>query len=214
MTTKLQLYNAALRMCKERRLSSLTENREPRRLLDDVYADGGIDHCLEEGLWKFATRTVRLDYDADITPEFGFRRAFAQPDDYVDTVAVCSDEYFTQPLLQYANENGYWYAELDEIYVKYVSNHADYGYNLGIWPASFSQFVAAYFAYEIVDKLTGSSDTVVSVEKKLYRYRKDAKNNDAQRQPQKFPAPGAWASSRGNTLGRTRDRGNRNRLIG
>jgi hypothetical protein len=52
------------------------------------------------------------------------RGAFAKPTDWVDTSAVCQDEYFRVPLLQYADEVGYWFADLDEIYVKYVSDGA------------------------------------------------------------------------------------------
>ena len=42
MATRLQLYNRALRIIQERKLSSLTEKREPRFLLDDVWEEGGV----------------------------------------------------------------------------------------------------------------------------------------------------------------------------
>ena len=83
MTTKLKLYNKALLYCKERKLASLTEEGKPRRLLDEVY-DDSIEYCLEEGLWKFATQTVRIDYDESIAPLYGYRRAFVKPSDWTD----------------------------------------------------------------------------------------------------------------------------------
>ncbi len=46
VTTKLQIFNGALRMCGERKLASLSEDRQPRRLLDDEWADGAVDYCL------------------------------------------------------------------------------------------------------------------------------------------------------------------------
>ena len=215
MATKLQIYNTALRYCKERKLSSLTENREPRRLLDDVWDTGGVDHCLEEAMWKFATASVRLDYDPTIDPEFGYARPFSKPDDWVLTVAVCSDEYFDVPLTRYLHENNYWYADLDEIYVRYVSNGDAYGNDLSLWPASFMRFVSAYFASEIVGKLTGgNTETIDEVEAILKKNTLNAKNRDAWNQPQQFPAPGSWVSSRGRYRGETLDRGNRGSLLG
>jgi hypothetical protein len=38
--SKLKLYNDALGILGERRLASLTENREPRRVLDEVWDAG------------------------------------------------------------------------------------------------------------------------------------------------------------------------------
>ena len=40
MITRLQLYNSALLLLGERNLASLSENREPRRLLDHVWDTG------------------------------------------------------------------------------------------------------------------------------------------------------------------------------
>jgi len=213
MTTKLQLYNQALRYCKERKIADLTEDREPRRLLDDVWDNGGIEACLEDGQWKFAIRTVRIDYDPDITTDFGFNFAFSKPTDWVVTSAVCSDEYFDVPLTRYSHENDYWYADLEIIYVKYVSNDTAYGGDLSLWPSTFTDYVAAYFANEMVDKLTANADVITRVADRLERNKLKAKNKDAQNQPQRFPASGSFVNSR-HHLRTNRDRGNRGRLIG
>ena len=215
MTTKLRLYNKALRYCGERKLSSLTESREPRRLLDDVWDDDGVEACLEEGLWKFAIRTLKMDYDTTITPDFGYRRAYDKPSDWIKTAAVCSDEYFDTPLTRYNHENDYWYADIDIIYVKYVSNDSSYGGDLSLWPATFADYVAAHFANEIVDKLSGASAEITDkVEKRYEKNKQTAKAKDAWNQPQAFPAPGNWSRSRGRLGGDNRDRGNRGQLIG
>ena len=79
MTTQLDLYNGALLQVGERFLASLTEQREPRRLLDQVWAANGVKTCLEEGQWPFAMRTVQVDYDPSITPTFGYARVFQKP---------------------------------------------------------------------------------------------------------------------------------------
>jgi hypothetical protein len=204
MTTKLQVYNDALRLCGESSLASLTEAREPRYLLDEVYANGGIDFCLAQGFWQFAMISVQVDYDTDIEPAFGLQRAFTKPSDWVKTAAVCSDEHFKAPLLEYYDEVGYWYADIDTIYVKYVSNGVDYGYNLADWPQTFADYVSAHFASKIVVKLTGDEDKKESVLKERKRLLLDAKNHDASGNPQQFPAPGNWLRSRGRSAGRER----------
>ena len=213
MTTKLKVYNQALLNCRERKLSALDESGKPRRLCDQVY-DDAVQICLEEALWKFATKAVRIDYDEDIAPDFGFRRGYTKPSDWVKTVAVCSDEYFYVPLTDYAHENGYWYCDLDQIFVRYVSNDSTYGLSLGDWPQSFADYVSAEMALRIVGELTNDDATLQHVESIHQRTRKNAKGNDAWNQPQQFPRPGNWASSRGRLSGDTRDRGNRHQLIG
>jgi hypothetical protein len=60
MTDKLGLYNLALGHLEERKLASLTENREPRRVLDDYY-DQELAYCLERKFWNFIYRTVSID---------------------------------------------------------------------------------------------------------------------------------------------------------
>lgn len=215
MATKLQLYNRALLYCEERQLASLTEDRGPRRYLDQVYDTGGIDTCLEEAMWKFATRAVRLDYDTSLTREFGFLYGFEKPSDWKKTVSMCSDEYFKQPLLDYHHEAGFWYADLEQIYVRYVSNDELYGYALGDWPSSFFNYVAAYFASQIVGQLSGASTTVTAkVRADLEEARKIAKSNDAWNQPQQFPPSGSWVNSRGGGRSGRKDYGNSGSLLG
>jgi len=206
MMTKLQLYNGALRLCGERKIASLAENREPRRLLDDAYGDGStngsVRRCLELGQWTFAMRTIQLDYSPSIEPSFGFLRAFDQPTDMVNVAGIAEDEFFNVPLTQYADERQYWYAHLDTIYVKYVSNHTDYGADLSLWPQVFADMVEADLAREIVVNLTGGD--VDKVEKKFKDAKTRAMSNDAMKKPTAFLPMGSWASSRhqGRTLRR------------
>ena len=157
-TTRLLLYNGALLLCGEGELSSLSENREPRILLDHVWNDGGVRYCLEQAQWHFAMRASRFDYDASIVPDWGFQRAFAKPTDWVATSGVFQDEYMRTPLTQYADEIAYWWSDFDEIYVRYVSDHANYGGDFAKWPASFTDYVKAYFAGRIVHRLPGSGE--------------------------------------------------------
>lgn len=214
MATKLSLYNGALRLCRERKLASLSENREPRRLLDDAWGDGStvgsVRRCLELGQWTFATRTVRLDSSPSVQPDFGYRYAFDQPADMVDVCGLWTDEHGQCPLLAYVDERHYWYADIDPIYASYVSNDAEYGADLSLWPQTFADFVEADLADQVVGSLTGADSKYVA--DKLKERRKDAKSGDAMRKPTRFMPAGSWSSARGG--GRSRIDRPGTRLIG
>ena len=154
MATQLSLYNEALRICGERKLASLTENREPRRILDSVWDANAINYCLEQGQWKFAIRTAKLENNASMEPAFGYQYGFDKPTDLIRLTALCSDEYFNVPLTQYSEEAGYWFSDLDEIYIQYVSNDASYGNDFSLYPETYMRYVASYLASEIIDRLT------------------------------------------------------------
>jgi len=203
MTTRLGLYNDALLLCGERFLASLTEEREPRRLLDHVWNNGWVKACLERGQWWHAMRTVRIDYDPSITYDFGYQRAFTKPPDWVMTSAVCSDEYFNTPLVQYADERANWYADIDPIFVKYVSSDAAFGGDLSQWPESFTAYAAAYGADRIINKLAGDrADQVLKLRGAdgksgiLASSLHTAKGMAAMTQPTIKMAEGSWTRAR------------------
>lgn len=220
MTTRLELYNAALRLCGEQSISSLTEDREPRYLLDEVWSDGGVNACLEEGLWNWCAKVIQSTYDTDVTPSFGHNRAFSKPTDWVKTDGVWTDEFLTRPLLHYHEVTGYWYASIDQIYVRYISNDSAYGGDLSIWPQAFADYVAAHFAGKIAFKLTGSQeveDKIIGADGNggiLKTRLINAKNLDASGSPTKIPPLGSWNRARSSLGGGRRDRGNRGSLIG
>lgn len=210
---RLSLYNDALLLCGERALANLSVNEETRHLLDTVWNNNGVDGCLEEAQWEFAMRTIRIDYDTGITPDFGFRRAFDKPTDWILTSAVCQDEYCRVPLTRYVDEAGMWYADEDTIYVRYVSNDDAYGNNLALWPRSFTEFVAAHFASKIIVKTSSDQDKIrmfINPERPLHSVRGrallQAKSRCAMSGPTQFMAQGSWSRSR--TAGSSRgDRG-------
>lgn len=214
MSTRLDLYNAALLHCGERFLGSLTEEREPRRLLDHVWATNGVKACLEKGQWNFAMRSVRLDYDPSVAPGFGYNRAFDKPTDWVITSGVCSDEFFRAPHLRYWDEAGYWYSDLDTIYVRYVSDDVGYGMNMGRWPETFFDFVAAHFASKIIMKMSNSQEELKRLEDKRKQLLLAAKSASAMAEPSTFPARGQWGLSRNRFPNRRDGGGQSGNLIG
>lgn len=212
MASRLGVYNNALSFLGERRLEKLTENREPRRALDAIWNDGFVDYVLEEGFWNFATRTVMLDYSTSISPPFGYNRAFDHPTDYIRLVAISDNEYFEPPLNRYDDEGAYWYADIDQIYIRYVSNDASFGGGLSLWPETFSEWAASHLAFKTAPRLTRSATTVDELRKAAKKLLVDARSKDAMGQPVKFPPRGSW--SRARIGGGSRDRGSRGRLIG
>ena len=213
MATQLGLFNGALRLCEERKLATLTDAVESQRLLTDVWNDNGVQYCLEQGLWNFAVRSMQVNYDPSITTQFGYRFAFAHPTDWIRTAAVCSDPYYDVPLTRYRDETGFWYSDVTPLYVKYVSNDPSFGQNLGDWPETFNKFVQAYFASQIVHKLTKNERVQKRVMDAAHKLLTDARSKDAMDEGAMFPPMGTWTGSRYGRNWRW-DRGNRNQLIG
>lgn len=197
MATKLQTYNNALVVhLGERKLASLTENRKPRRLLDQIWDSGFIKEVLEDGLWNFATRTVSSDYSPSIDPDFGFQYAHDKPTDFVRTSAISLDEYFRTPLTEYNDEGEYLYLGAETVYWRYISDDASYGSDLALWPESFSAYAEAKLAKKICRALTQSDSEENNLEKKCEKLLRAAKAKDAMNDPPKFTTTGSWLRSR------------------
>lgn len=203
MTSKITIYNGALRLLGERRLSGLTEVREPRRLLDDVWDEDGVKRCLQQGQWNFAIRSTQMDYDTGIAPPFGYTKVFAKPSDFVRTAGVCMDEYFECPIDRYLDNAGYWVCDYDSIFVRYVSDDDDYGMDFAKWPPNFTAFVEAWFALQIAPRLSGTQAKMVT-QQDVNKLLREARATDSQEEPPKGKPLGSWSRARyGN---RNRDR--------
>lgn len=209
MPTQLSLYNGALRFLGKSRLVALTDDVEGRYLLDEVWNDGYLTKVLEQGLWNHAMRTVLADYSPSVEPPFGFRRAFDKPTDWVRTAAVASDEYFVEPLTarDYTDEAGYWFANNDEIYVKFVSSGTDYGGNLSLWPSTFTEWVESWMGCQIARQVTPSISNIESLRKESDRLLINARSKDAMNEGAAFPPRGSWLRAR--TAGVVNPRGYR-----
>lgn len=213
MTTKLSVFQGACAALGARKLVSLTENQLSRRELDGVFSRGGISTCLRMGQWNFATRTVQLDYSPSVEPQFGYPRAFDKPTDWVRTCGLSADDRFKEPLLDVVDEAGFWFAELDTIYVRFVSNDTSYGMDYSLWPENFARVVECYFAKETCLRLTQSASLKGELDESFKRLLKEAKATDAMDEAATFPPEGSWSRARrGNRS--ARDRGSRSRLIG
>lgn len=196
MASKLSIYSAALRALGERRLASLTEERASRRECDDAY-DDVVANCLEMGFWNFAIRTVELEASTDVVPEFGLNYAYEKPSDWVRTYKMSANERFDPPLDEWHDEGGYIFADVEPLYLRYVSNDTDTGLNLALWPRSFTTFVELSLAKAICLNVKSSDSTKDMLAKELRRAKADALAKDAMNQAIEFPPTGTWVQSRG-----------------
>ena len=111
------------------------------------------------------------------------------------------------PLRDYLDEGKFWVIEgYNEIFVKYVSNDASHGGDIGLWPASFAKYVAAFLAYEISPQLNNDVDSDKLFKKMEWR-EKQAKSKDAIKSPSRPLPKGSWINSR--LAGHSRDTGDR-----
>lgn len=205
---KLALYNGALTRLGERRLASLTEAREPRRVLDDIWgaSDNAPRWCLERGEWNFAIKTVLADYDSGIEPDFGFRRAYPKPSDCIRLAAMSSDEYFTETLTddQFSDEAGYWFTDLDNIYIRYVSDDGAYGFRSSAWPEAFRNLLESYLAERAARRIGNSASLKQEQKSDKKDALTEAKSGDAMNEGVKMLPHGGWARSRGRWMDRNR----------
>lgn len=211
MATKIGLYNDALRVIGERTLATLTEAREPRRVLDDAY-DGAIKYCLEQGFWKFAQRTQKLTASTTTIPVFGYKYAFEKPSDCVKLFRISDDENFNSMMLDYGEEGGFWLSHSSVIYIAYISDDVLYGNDLVRWPETFSTYVGYYLASQVVERLAPANAS--KIPPMLYQAHEAAKAKDAMQGPPEFFPIGGWTAARSRFRSNRRDRGNRGQLIG
>lgn len=210
-TGQLGLYNIALRAVKERTLTSLTEDGEPRRELDAVWStgNGALRYLLEQGLWNFAVRTQQVDHSTSATPVFGRTYAFERPSDMVRLLEISGDEFFSFPLMEYETETGYFFADITPLYWRYISDDDDYGGDFSRWPETFTLWAGHWLATQIAPRLTSDVD-LMALEKRAQRLLVDARSKDALDEPTRFPPNGSWARARWGFY----SRGNRDRKGG
>lgn len=197
MADQLSIYNNALIAMGERRLVSLTEARESRFILDDIWNEAAlVNYCLEEGFWSFATRASQLTNDANVTPAFGWPYAFSKPIDYLRLKEICLNEFFTTPLLSYTDEPDYWYTITNQLYIRYISNDINYGMNIGSWPGYFTYYVELELAARAAFRITKSNERREEVEKKRDQALRSARSKDGMNEATVMMPLGTWTRSR------------------
>lgn len=195
MASKLSVYRDAALHLGARKLSSLSESTETRRALDDAW-DDATAFCLEQGFWNHAMRVVQSDSSASVTPAFGYNYAFTKPSDLIRTFIFSDNERLEPQLFDVVDEAGYWYANCDPLYIKYVSSSTAYGLDVSLWSATFAAYVSIRLAQRACARITGSDGRLEGLLKIEKRARMDALSKDAMNEPVKFPPTNSWVNSR------------------
>lgn len=194
--TKLELFNGALtEYLGEREIADLTVSDESRRVLDRIWNAGGlVNYALERGGWNFAMRSQELDYNSAVEPGFGFSRAFTVPADLVRLESLAATDDFALPLTdrEYVEEAGFWFADCDVLYVKFVSNDPDYGHESSRWTGSFKEYLKVRLARKACLRITSSESMMRDLVRVEDLALSAALSTDAMRQGVKFPPAGSW----------------------
>ena len=207
---KLEIFNGALIRMGERSLSALTENREPARILEHFWGAQNkiVSYCLERGDWNFANRAVELEAELGIEPAWGWTKAYAKPDDFLRLSTLSADERFGDAMTaqQFSDEAGYWWTDVDPLYVRYVSNDADYGFDSGKWTEGFKDFIETRLAFLAMYRITNDKALRDRIENDWKEAMRQAKSLDSMNEGVKFPPQGSWANARQGRYSRNRDR--------
>ena len=203
--TQLSLYNGALPLCSERKLASLSDDGESLRTLNDVWADGFLDKCLEQGWWKHAMRTVSQTFTTGVALSFGYTYGKVWPTDLVTLYQISTDERFSLPLLNYYEQGRTWYCDFETVYIRYVSNDAIYGASYALWPESYRNFVHHALAFQVLPRLADPKVKLDDLERKLHVALLDARSKDAMKDPTKFLPESSWPAARRGRGPRYRD---------
>lgn len=193
--SRLGIYNGALRYLQERKLASLTENREPRRYMDDEFA-GNVEFCISQGNWNFAMREAQFSASETILPNFGFAYAFPKPLDWNHTFQVADNESYNPLLRYYTDQNAIWYADISPIYVRYVSIDPHYGWNMALWTPGFIEYVEVRLAWLLAPRIMQNAQKVQAIAATMKTTKAQAINKDSQDLPPGQIPFGTWTQSR------------------
>lgn len=200
-TEWLRIYNDALLILGQDRLSSGSEDSWRRVALDTCVDTGIVASILEDIGWTFASKTVKSDYNPSTDPGFGYAYAHDDPADMLIFDGVFTDEYQRSPLKEYWYEENTIYADHQELYIRYVST--DFVTAPATWPATFKRYVAAAIAKDCVAVFKAD---VNRVELTWKQRKNDAKNLDASQTPPVVILPGSWTKARFSGDNARRDR--------
>jgi len=160
--TKLGIYNNALHLLGERRLSNLYEDREPRHVLDQNYNLALVNQCLEIAMPRFAVKTVKLATPTT-SSEHGIDEVYSFPADFVSLLrdpgthgnigCFFADEDLSQPVNRYILEGNTVACEVaTNLYMRYLTDSIQPS---GFTP-SFARLISAQLARASASRINPS----------------------------------------------------------
>lgn len=185
--SEVSICNAALVKLGQDLISSLTQDTKNARLCNNAYYRLR-NKVLEDGKWKFATKTVELpSIDGDVfTPPLDWQYAFQLPVDFLKMVR--GDDW----KLEYEIVDGYLCANFDPVTIKYVwenTNTQQYSY-------AFAECLSWRIAAELAYACTNSTTVAETMMKGYDMDLKTARYNDAHKQSPQGPVVDSWIDVR------------------
>ncbi|MGE4296853.1 MAG: hypothetical protein AB7E47_02390 [Desulfovibrionaceae bacterium] len=142
MASKVGIANAALVELGQDRITSLDQDTEAARVVNDVYDELRLT-LLQEHPWNFATRRRELPLLAE-TPYFGYAAAFELP---VDCLRVLATNPETT---EYRIEGRKLLCNRKQVSIQYVGDVTD----SNLMPPTFRAALAALIAAKVAPKLS------------------------------------------------------------
>lgn len=147
---KLKYYNDALVHLGQNSLASLTDDIEPRYLLDNAWDLGAVKYCLEVAKPVFSRKTALLNSPATSSVH-DLDQVHTLPTDYIVMVAPYSDNKLDDKLSRYIIEGNTLACDIDPVYLRYISD--DYETTNTYWSQSFVRVLTSYLARELTIKI-------------------------------------------------------------
>ena len=190
----LKIYNDALQILGLDEMLSADENSRARVTLDKALETDIVKDTLEEINWHFPHRTVKLDYNPSLEPEWGYPYAFDIPEDIVRLRGVFTDEFCRNPLFDYNDEDGILFAHVQTIYLNYIPD--DDLDNPAVWTANFKRLIAASMAVQAGPTLRKEGADVENARIAHFERMSRSRSIDASQSPPQKIMEGTWVRSR------------------
>jgi hypothetical protein len=195
MGDKLTIFRGAQRLLGDGRIASLSEDTVIRRAFDDAWPEA-VNFLLTKGMWNFAIRTIEIEPDDDFEPLFGYTYSYSKPEDWIRTVSISETGDFTQGYEQYHDEQGFWFASVDSLFIRYISSSDSYGWNIGAWRQPFCKALEAYLAFSAGLPVTADRGNRNDLYQLFNTELKNAKTIDAVDEAVQHTPPGRLTRSR------------------
>jgi len=189
MSTKLALYNQALLVIGAERLLDITEEREVRFRLDDIYDLGAVQHTLKHAAPDFARRTANLT-STTAPNDSGLGYVHDLPDDFLSILMdgenrhqIYQDAALDVSILRFLREGDTIVTDYKDVYIRYVANVTD----ISQWSPEFVRVVAHYMGMELAQRMAPQHYEVakVSYEELVQASLESAYRSEAHLRPRK-----------------------------
>lgn len=197
MADQLTIWNMALTLVAEKRLSSLSDDDGNRELLSNFW-EMARDARLTSSAWSFAIQRKALAVDT-AAPAWGFDYQYSLAGDVVRVLQVSETYAGVDTAFFRDSDNTLFRVEGRKIltdlgaplYVKWIVNSVD----VGLWHAAFAMLLACDLAALVNPRATESEQTQQRIEKMQMQAWALAASTNAIEQPSESVADDTWMAA-------------------